>query len=528
MVSKKLLFLPLIVTIYCGYLFWFSISFRDLILPAISGLLVAIIVVSLNRYFRSKNWQNMIFGVCLILTSFLLPVGAGGVVFSSGIALLTIWPFLGRRENKIMAKVSVENDNQVVSDRGDEVPLKQDKSDGVIFGMSRAGVCEFKDKQLNRHCLIVGASGSGKTVTIGNIVESAVNRKIPVIFVDGKGDSDLHDSVKEYCEAKGVNFKGLSGANDDSSVYNPLSTGDFTSKKDRIIALREWSEDHYRILAEGYLQTAFKVLEAANIDVDIVSLSKNLDYENLIMLAREIDSDDLLEELAKKEDAVKQISSLIAEIDNLAGSAAGELLDCSSGRPIIKMRDVIDNGGVAMFSINSLQFPQFSSTLGKLVINDIKALCGDQLKQKSNKPFYVILDEFSAFAGDQTEKLINMGRGAGAMTILGTQTLADLDDVSPSFAGKIIGSVNTFIVHSLNNSDDAERTASIFGTRRTSELTHQVGEAGATGAGSLRSTRKYFVHPDDIKSLDVGEAYVYSKTDKAEPHLVNIRMSPIN
>lgn len=523
--NKKHASLPISILIFCVYLYWNSISFKDLFLPSIVGFSLAVIIAICNRYFRSQSWQNLLIGVGLILFSLFLSVDVGIFIFATGAFLLLIWPFWDKRKHHNQPK---EASSKIDSIQDGNEPLLQDKTDGVVFGESRSEVCAFTDKQLNRHCLVVGASGSGKTVTIGNIVESAVNRKIPLIFVDGKGDTDLHDSVKEYCASNGVNFQGLSGTDDDSSVYNPLSTGDFTSKKDRIIALREWSEDHYRILAEGYLQTAFKVLEAADIEVDIVSLSKNLDYENLIMLAREIGNDDLLEELAKKEDAVKQISSLVAEIDNLAGSAAGELLDCSSGRPIIKMRNVIDNGGVAMFSINSLQFPQFSSTLGKLVINDIKALCGDQLKLKSNKPFYVILDEFSAFAGDQTEKLINMGRGAGAMTILGTQTLSDLDDVSPSFAGKIIGSVNTFIVHSLNNSDDAERTAAIFGTRRTSELTHQIGQAGTTGTGSLRSTRKYFVHPDDIKSLDVGEAYVYSKTDKQEPRLVNIRMSPIH
>ena len=47
-----------------------------------------------------------------------------------------------------------------------------------------------------------------------------------------------------------------------SCRYNPLVPGGYSAKKDRIIELRDWSEDHYRKLAEGYMQTVFKVLDA--------------------------------------------------------------------------------------------------------------------------------------------------------------------------------------------------------------------------------------------------------------------------
>ena len=46
----------------------------------------------------------------------------------------------------------------------------------------------------------------------------------------------------------------LFAMNGESCAYNPLASGGYSAKKDRIVELREWTEDHYRKLAEGYLQ----------------------------------------------------------------------------------------------------------------------------------------------------------------------------------------------------------------------------------------------------------------------------------
>jgi DNA helicase HerA-like ATPase len=43
-------------------------------------------------------------------------------------------------------------------------------------------------KMLNRHGLISGATGSGKTVTIKTIAEQLSNEQIPCFIADVKGD----------------------------------------------------------------------------------------------------------------------------------------------------------------------------------------------------------------------------------------------------------------------------------------------------------------------------------------------------
>ncbi|MDH3663846.1 MAG: DUF853 domain-containing protein, partial [Alphaproteobacteria bacterium] len=106
----------------------------------------------------------------------------------------------------------------------------------------------LSDREANTHTLMLGTTGSGKTVTVLNMVESAIDRGLPVIYVDGKGDQALAESVVDYAWSRGrpAYLFSLAGP---SCRYNPLSSGGYSAKKDRIIELRDWSEDHYRKLA---------------------------------------------------------------------------------------------------------------------------------------------------------------------------------------------------------------------------------------------------------------------------------------
>jgi hypothetical protein len=162
-----------------------------------------------------------------------------------------------------------------------------DTEEGSVIGTDRfARVVELTDKCAAQHTLVLGTTGSGKTVTVCNIVESAINRGLPLIYIDGKGDYDLAQRVAAYAKEKGRSVAVFS-MKGESVSYNPLAAGGFTSKKDRIIELREWSEEHYKKLAEGYLQTVFKVLEKCNLPSDLYTLSKNLDLKRLKLLVRD-------------------------------------------------------------------------------------------------------------------------------------------------------------------------------------------------------------------------------------------------
>ncbi|MBI1300069.1 MAG: DUF853 family protein [Alphaproteobacteria bacterium] len=395
-----------------------------------------------------------------------------------------------------------------------------DQSNGSLIGADRFGKSVIlKDEDANQHVLVLGTTGAGKTVTISNIVESAIHRGLPLIYVDGKGDYDLARKVEAYAHAysRPVWVFGMRG---ESVCYDPLASGGYTSKKDRIIELREWSEEHYKKLAEGYLQAVFKVMDALRLPSDLITLSQHLDLKKLKALVREHEkslhnAQDLMDMLNTQDKASKAIDSLVAEIQNFTQSEIGHLFQAKDNQDVLTLEKVIKNNGIAYFCLPALEFPSMSQTLGRLIINDLKATMGQFLVQHQRPKLYAIFDEFSVFAGEQVLNVINMGRSAGIHAVLSTQSLSDIasgrKENADHFINQAVGNCNTFIMHRQNSPEDAETLASIIGTRPSLEYTAQISQQEATHMGTVRRTRGFLAHPDDIKSLGKGEAYYYSK-----------------
>lgn len=383
---------------------------------------------------------------------------------------------------------------------------------GTVFGINQhtGQPIMLTDGDANLHTLAIGTTGSGKTTALTNFVESCIQKKWPLFYVDGKGDLALAKSIEQYAQSQNVPFYCFSMIGE-SVKYNPISFGGFTSKKDRIVELREWSEDHYRKLAEGYLQTVFKILERSGINVNLWSLSRYLEPPELYQLARELNDRDLKSEIDGLDKKRKDIESLVAEIQNIANSEIGHLFDCNDDS-VLTLEKALHENAVVYFCLQPLAFPAYASTLGKLIINDLKSLIASQLKNQTRKNIFTIFDEFSVFAGDQIINLINQGRGAGVHAILATQSLSDIERRGgKELLGQVLNNTNNYIIQRQNFPSDAEILANIIGTQDQFVITSQVALQGSTGAGSIRETKEFIIHPDKIKRLMRGEAIFVNK-----------------
>lgn len=417
------------------------------------------------------------------------------------------------------------NKRKLVSSFKKEVPPKSSVSTGSIH-LGSEGITQqpvsLSRKDMNLHTLILGTTGSGKTNTICNIMEHAITQGDMLIYVDGKGDLELAKNVQHYTELHNHSFYlfNMIGC---SCHYNPLKTGGSTSKKDRIIELRTWTEDYYRKLAEGYMQTVFNVLEAAKVPIDLSTLAQYMTQKSLFMLAREYTlSSHLIDAIEQLDKAEKHIGSLQSELSTFIQSDIGHLFETSGGnKQVLELERALEEKAVIYFCLQPLAFPAYSQTLGKLIINDIKALAASQLSKQHKQPIYCIFDEFSVFAGDQVINLINQGRSAGIHAVLSTQTLSDLTAAKDeAFTHQIVSNCNNYITHRLNSAEDADQMANIISTREAAAYTLRFGEeTQQQGAGSIRHTREYIIHPDDIKKLTLGEAILVTKRNFAVKHL---------
>ena len=77
----------------------------------------------------------------------------------------------------------------------------------ILVGKNENTEANLILKMANRHGLITGASGSGKTITLKVLAESFSSAGVPVMLVDVKGDlaatckpGELNDNIKSRVE----------------------------------------------------------------------------------------------------------------------------------------------------------------------------------------------------------------------------------------------------------------------------------------------------------------------------------------
>ena len=396
--------------------------------------------------------------------------------------------------------------------------------DGTLLGISKSSgkPCVMPDEHVNQLALVLGTTGGGMTVTLRRFYRRAMDSGYPLIIVDGKPTDENTTWIRRMAQAARKEFYGFNCEN--YWHYDPLAQGGYTELKDKIISLKdEWESDYYRSIAEDYLQTTFEILQASGQPYNLKRVVECLDFGELAVLVRNI-NDPKLEARAQRISQYerKDITGLQAHLNLLIHSEMGEYFEEKKGQTFDLGR-VIRANAVVYFALPALRFPSFSKVLGKLIINDIKAVVD---RETSGKRIFTVFDEFSVFAGDQVLNLVNMGRGKGVHAIFGTQGLSDLKRVDSEFANQVLNCVNTIICHRLNDHDSAESIAAWAGTRDMFDVTAQIGGEGATGMGSVRRNKEFIIHPDSIKQdLQPGEAFYISKVGRFKSEKIKVKYS---
>ena len=109
--------------------------------------------------------------------------------------------------------------------------------------------------------------------------------------------------------------------------------------------------------------------------------------------------------------------------------------------------------------------------------------------------------------------MINQGRGAGVHAVLSTQLLSDIvRKGDEALLGQILNNTNNYIIQRQNNPNDAEVLSNLIGTEPCFEVTSQLSvNQGGTGLSSVKQTREFIIHPDEIKRLMLGQAILVNK-----------------
>ena len=399
-------------------------------------------------------------------------------------------------------------------------PFKIEEDDGIFIGTTPSKKPVYI-RDSARHVFICGTTGSGKTVAISNFIKRAIDEDYPLLIIDGKGDS-AENSILDITKKLAGRWKKLYviNLNDPlhSDNYNPFQNCNTSTVKDMLINMSEWSEEHYKLNTERYLQRVVSILHKFDLKLSFKAIIKSIPTEKFKKASMEL----LKKEVITKEEHIENIEladasgriaeSAAARFATIVESELGEIF-ISNG---IDIYTALKENAIILFVLNPLLYPELSPAIGKLALIDSKKAVS-KLFQDNERAFFVF-DEISSYASPSLLDLVNKSRSANITNILATQSLSDLDAVTEQFKEQIIENCNNYIVLRQNSSTNAENWAKIFGTRGTMQVTYQLQQqdmnTNTTGLGSAKRVREFLYHPDDIKRLDTGIGIFLSKDQK--------------
>lgn len=427
--------------------------------------------------------------------------------------------------------------------------IKADKngpSDGRTLGINETGEkIVQREKEAAAHTFVVGASGSGKTTTLLLGARDAIRRGEGYVFVDMKGSSDVPEILAEFAYRYNRPFyhwtshdprtKYTGPCKTGPAYYDPLGRGDATRRANLLLEGREWSEDHYKIIIQDYLQKAFDIAIGAPTDkhvdamADIMSLLDPMElkkrslhvvgdpyYDNIITEINYLTDKKINQDVANSLDGMRR------QLGILRDSIQGRWLRTDpEGQNDIVLFDVAHAGAVVVFTVDSANYAANAKLIGSLIIQDLMTVSSELRDNKSRYPLNVIIDEFSAIGSDNIVGLIARSRDAGMPVTLSTQSLGDLKAVSNEFMEQLTGIVTSFIIHRANRYEDAVVYAGLVGkenkqvfnqgVEHTTGFLGSIGKGAGTGKGTVSVVEDYKITPKEIQELGPGELYYICK-----------------
>ena len=253
------------------------------------------------------------------------------------------------------------------------------------------------------HTLVLGATRSGKTVTMTWMAVRAIEHGMGAIIVDPEGRS-RPALVSCATQRRPPAGQFIEWTPRGPSVYNPYARGSETEIADKALAGERFTEPHYLRQAQRYLGHEVRALRAAGLEVSLRTLVEHLDPSRLELLARSLPESsaqgvhDYLDSLTPRQQS--DLAGVRDRLAIMAESDIGHWLDPQTrGMERLDLLEAVQARAVVYFNLQSDRRPLLAQMLGAAIVGDLQAMVA--ALQGRPVPTLVTIDEFSAIAPER-------------------------------------------------------------------------------------------------------------------------------
>ncbi len=435
----------------------------------------------------------------------------------------------------------------------DRLPYIKDSSNSIIgylnpFDSKLKKNMKFivlEREQRCYHTAVIGASGSGKTVSyIGpNLVFDSLNPTTGTFTLNPKGDYKLKKFAfigihKNYLITK--KFKNMIQVvsfsdRKNSLAYDPFLFGneiasslDITNK---LVDTLHFTEPYYKTQASDFVSKFSRIMateEKLKFHLTLRHLVYYLGNPKAIsFLSNYISGQtnlELLNSLASKNP--EHLGGFYSHLSTFVDNEDLSFIFDDFSRPFLNLIDTVQNSGNVFVEVDTQSKTAVSQSFGKMLILDLQVLGTkrDSAQMPMDNFIAVNLDEFGSFAYNNVINFLDKARSSQFMISLAFQDLGNLETqgLDRAFRHLVLGNTTNKFFFTLSDDRAAKYASDLMGDGYfiTKDVTHSTTQNSLAdsqmGSKGVRFSKKLlpYVLPDQFMHLKKGQAYVRVSNEK--------------
>ena len=388
-----------------------------------------------------------------------------------------------------------------------------------------------------RHILVLGGTGSGKTVSADRIALGRVaTDRVPALVLDPKGDERLMHDLSALADFVGRPFLVFDPLDDGTDRWDPLWSSEPGRTVARILSPIQSSEPYYADILRIHLGVVAEALELLGLWpasmpllLEAAQAEKFTEIHDLVLdrggpasLLRRIEEQ---HKLVSEPTGKRDIASGAARLRVVVGTSWRRVLTPRADGRAVQLPSALRAGAIILWRTWVEDMPDEAEAITTLALADMIAAAAEL---RGESEWLVLLDEFgSVMEGNAARRalgILGRARSAGGQAIVVTQSAADVPSATGNEALResLADNFSAFVVHRQTSAESREWVSKLMGTRELWASTDRtVGGGRAEGTGSRRRVREFRVRPDSLQELKVGQAYVWVP-DAGYPEKVDV------